>query len=159
MIINPGSPIPQSLHLVADVFSAASEQVLLNCFTREQTSRVRRPDMPRPYAPEAKVTPFIGKAFLKMGVFGFPIADFKLKDTMRVAALGLHHLRDEDGDDDRDDVHDDDHDDGQSVGTAQKASLSKSKQVTRQPQILRCRVSANLASEPTACQLQAEHTQ
>ena len=41
---------------------------------------------------------------------------------MRVAALGLHHLRDEDGDDD-----DDDHDDGQSVGTAQKASLSKSK--------------------------------
>ena len=42
---------------------------------------------------------------------------------MRVAALGLHHLRDEDGDDDDDD----DHDDGQSVGTAQKASLSKSK--------------------------------
>ena len=45
--------------------------------------------MPRPYAPEAKVTPFIGKAFLKMGVFGFPIADFKLKDTMRVAVMKM----------------------------------------------------------------------
>ena len=59
--------------------------------------------MPRPHrrcSHAAKATPWMQRSWLKFGVFDFPIADFKVKNDMRVAALGLHDLRDYDDDDD-----------------------------------------------------------